>query len=509
MGSASPQDRHDRLWPAAPRKLLGALFSAAIGMGLGAAAGLAPAEAALQGVPAQGAPGAQAAADTPDPDESARRAIDPGVAPGPFVRYTERPSLTPDLRACSSRVPVCVHTSSARNSAAAMATLDAFERAWQTLTGALALPAPDIDPLTLAYDVFLVEPSGETAATELEARDVRSRIDRARAFTTIDRRVRAGCGLDALAATQIARASLFRTAPATEEGTARAQSTYLAQLAVPCSVAFSADAVHAFQSRPERAFCDSRAGDPSAVAGGAQVFERSPLDRLFSDGAATFWARLDWAFGRVPGGIVSASWALHPTMTPLGAARWTNEPDTFDVLRTTFKGALSTNGTVNDLWLDFGVARAFLGSADDGFHLPELRTLGDAARVPLDWDIPWPSAPRRLGPRAPVHPTGSSYLLIRRDGTRPGARLRVEIEWEEHALFRWAFVKLDASGRKLGRVVIPTAERATQAQMTLVDLEGVDRVLLVGVNTGDPAYTFDPDDEVWEPHGWLVTIAEE
>ncbi len=109
----------------------------------------------------------------------------------------------------------------------------------------------------------------------------------------------------------------------------------------------------------------------------------------------------------------------------------------------------------------------------------------------------------------PVYPTGASHLVIRRAGARPGARLRAEIEWEEHALFRWAFVKLDASGRELGRVVIPTKERATEARMTLVDLDGVDRVMLVGVNVGDPGYTFDPDDEVFEPHGWLVTLAED
>jgi hypothetical protein len=391
----------------------------------------------------------------------------------------------------------------------ALAALDAFERAWQTLTGALAIPAPDLDPTTLAYDVFIVDPQGELGTTQLEARDVRSRFDRARAFTTIDRRVRAGCVLDALAANQIARASLFRVAPATEEGTARAQTTYLAQLAFPCAVGLSADAVSAFQSRADRAFCDASTGDEGALAGGAPVAERSPFDGLFASGAMAFWARLDWAFGRTPGGVVPASWALHPTMTPLGAMRWTNEPDTFDVLRTTFKGALSTNGTVHDLWLDFGVARAFFGSADDGLHLPELRTLGDAARVTFDWDIPWPTTPRRLGPRVPVYPTGASYLVVHRAGARPGARLRVEIEWEEHALFRWAFVKLDANGRELGRVVIPTTERATQAQMTLVDLDDVDRVMLVGVNVGDPAYAFDPDDEVWEPHGWLVTIAEQ
>lgn len=428
---------------------------------------------------------------------------------GPAITYATRPTSAPDLRACSSRIPVCVHASSSRDGPAALAALDAFERAWQALTGALAIPPPDVDPTTLAYDVFLVDPLGgpRLATTLLEARDLRSRVDRARAFTLVDRRVRSGCLLDALAASALARASLYRLAPSTEEGTAEAQAAYLAQLVSPCSAGLAADAAHAFQARPERALCDARAGETSAAPGLPPI--SSPTSDLFAAGAAAFWARLDWAFGRIPGGVVVASWALGPTMTPPGAARWVNEPDTFDVLRATFKGALSTGGTVNDLWLDFGVARAFLGSSDDGFHLPESRTLGDLARVPVDWDVAWPSAPRRLGPRAPVWPTGASYVVVRGAGARPGARLRAEIEWEEHSLFRWAFVKLDASGREIGRVVVPTTERATSAQMTLVELDGVDRVVLVGVNVGDPAYAFDPDDEVWEPHGWLVTLAEE
>jgi hypothetical protein len=206
---------------------------------------------------------------------------------------------------------------------------------------------------------------------------------------------------------------------------------------------------------------------------------------------------------------VTATWALAPTMTDVPAHRWHDEPDAFDVLRVSFKNALSTGSTVNDLLLDSAVARAFLGAADDGLHQPETRTLGDAARLVVDWELPWPTRPKRVAPRAPVYPTGASYLVIQRAGARADARLRVEIAWEEHALFRWALVKLDAAGRELGRVVIPTRERATEAQMTLVELEGVDRVLLVGVNVGDPSYRFDPDDEAWEPHGWLVTLAEE
>lgn len=473
-----------------PRTIVISLAACVLAIAPGEAKGeLSPEELADQGLP------------PPAP-------INKDASPGRPIVYAARPLFAPDERACSPRVPVCVHTSSGRDGAAAIATLDAFERAWQTLTGTLRLPRPDVDPTTLAYDVFVTEPGPELVMTRFEARDVRSRVDRGRAFTTIDRRVKAGCALDGLAATAIARASLFRVAPATEEGTARAQATYLAQLAFPCTVANSGEEIAAFQSRAGRTFSDPSAGQETRSVD-TPVGDAPKIDALFASGAAAFWARLDWAFGRNPGAIVTATWALHPTKTPVPSDRWNNQPDTFDVLRKTFKGALSTGGTVNDLWLDFGVARAFLGSADDGQHLPELRTLGELARVPVDWDVPWPAKPRRLAGRTAVHPTGAAYVVIHREGAKAGARLRIETEWERRSLFKWAVVKLDVGGRELGRVVIPSTERATEAQMTLVDLDGVDRLLLVGVNVGDPTYGFDPDDEVWEPHGFVVTIAEE
>lgn len=426
-----------------------------------------------------------------DDEAPSPRPFDPGIAAGPVLSYTARPVIADDRPACSPRVPVCVHGGDGPR---ALATLGAFERAWATLTGVLALPAPDVDPFTLAHDVFL----SDHDATVLEARDVRSRFDRGRAFTFVDRH--RGCALDAAAATAIARASLLGVAPATDEGTAIAQSTYLATLAVPCALGLLAGDVATFQRRASSSFADAHAGVDAVAGGWDNVVEPS-----FARGAATFWARLDWAYGRTPGGLVTASWALHPTATPLGDARWRNEPDTFDVLRSTFKGAFSAVSTVDDLWLDFAVARAFFGAADDGFHQPELRTFGLAAGAPLDWDLPWPEKPRRLTQRLPVAPLGASYLQI---AARPGKKLRVEIEWEEHAVFRWAFVKIDAQGRELARIPIPIRDRATEANMTLADTTGAARILLVGVNVGDPAYTFDPDDEVWEPHGWVVTMAE-
>ena len=74
---------------------------------------------------------------------------------------------------------------------------------------------------------------------------------------------------------------------------------------------------------------------------------------------------------------------------------------------------------------------------------------------------------------------------------------------------RWVVLKLDASGRERARVAVPTTERATEAQVTVVDLDGVDTALVVGVNAGEPTEPFDPDEGPWEPHGWMLTVAAE
>ncbi len=432
-------------------------------------------------------------------DELPKGAADTGNS-GPLVTYATRPTLLRETKACSMRLPLCVVADAHTQGRIVLDVLAAAERAWDMLAGAFGLHAPDGDPSDLAYPIYIVRGAREAGETLVAARDVRSRIDRTRSLTVLAEEAvtQTACARDALIAREIAHAFMFRAAPATAEAIARSQTTYLAQLMVPCALGFDgADDARAFQTRPERTICEAEQGPPDAVS-----------DR-FRSGAALFWRRIDWAYGRGPGSILTAAWALAPTTTPALAERWHDEPDAFDVLRVSFKGALSTKSTLHDLLLDTAIARAFMGSDDDGLHAPETRTLGDAARITADWNLPWPKKPRRVAPRAPVAPTGASYLFVRLDGAPKNARLRVEIVWEEHALFRWAFVKLDTQARELGRIVIPTAERATSAQMTLTEADAADRILLVGVNVGDPAYGFDPDDEFWEPHGWLLTIAEE
>ena len=185
---------------------------------------------------------------------------------------------------------------------------------------------------TGAYDVYLVDalpgPLASSVSPALTApgpRDVRSRVDRASAFTLLDRHVTPGCALDAIVAREVLRASLFRASPATDDASARAQTSYLARLVAPCALGL-VDGVDTFQAYPERAIPDAWA-DEDPRRGDA-----------FDCGAALFYWWLDASYGAEPGAIVRAMWALTPTMTPLGSARWVDEPDGFDVLTTSFKG---------------------------------------------------------------------------------------------------------------------------------------------------------------------------
>ena len=73
----------------------------------------------------------------------------------------------------------------------------------------------------------------------------------------------------------------------------------------------------------------------------------------------------------------------------------------------------------------------------------------------------------------------------------------------------WTLVRVDGRGLEMSRVNVPEMDRGTEAQMSLVDLDGVARVLVVASNAGDPLYPFDPDDYIWEPHGWVVSLASE
>ena len=104
---------------------------------------------------------------------------DTGV-PGPYVGYATRPALSRESRACSLRVPVCVHASGKVAGRTVLDVLAAAERAWETLAGSLGLGAPDVDADDLAYHVYLLE-GAVRARGDPRERPRRSLADRSRA----------------------------------------------------------------------------------------------------------------------------------------------------------------------------------------------------------------------------------------------------------------------------------------------------------------------------------------
>jgi hypothetical protein len=389
-------------------------------------------------------------------------------------------------RTCSFRHPICVHG----DAHAVVEALASADRAWDVETGALALPSPDAGS-TGAYDIYLVADVVGGGATFLDARDVAARFDRASAFSLVDRSVPRGCALDAVVAREVARASLFRVAPATGEATARAQTELVSHLVAPCA-----------------------AGDPS----GPTLFQRFDFRAIFDPlgeanpaiaddyerGAALFYGWLDAVYTDAPAGMIRAMWALAPTETAVGAWHWRGRPDTWDVLTTTFKGRMGAKMTVDDLLVEFTVARAFFGKGgEDDF--PETAALGEAAKARFDWDVPWPLAPRSVASANAVGPTGAAYVAVR--NPPKGASLYVGAEWEEHARMRWTVVKVRATGEPYATLPIVGFDRGTSAWLKVDNLDDADSLLIVGVNLGDPWFPFDIDDEVFTPHGWIVKLA--
>jgi hypothetical protein len=371
------------------------------------------------------------------------------------------------------RHPLCVHAAPRTPAASTLAAVVAADQAWDALTGALELVEPDVDA-DGRWHAYLVEgadieAAGDTGSTAvLAGRDPVARFDRASSFGLIDDAIPLGCGLDLAVARALSRAALLRLAPATDEGSARAEAQTVAQLVTPCTSGIEDE--RAFQSEPERTVVDP---------GGA----------AFGRGASIFFDWLDANFAARPAALIAGLWALTPTHTPSGAWRWSPGSTGFDVLRVSLKDALSTGSTLDDVLVRFAVHRAVV--------TPAPRPA---------WQIPWPAKARRFASPVPVSPTGSSYVVVEMAGAPPLAKLRVEASWEDFGRMRWEVLKLDGQGRLMADVPVTSLPLGTNASLTIENLDGVGRVVVVGVNVGSTEHPFDPEQGSWQPHGWLLTV---
>ncbi len=370
-------------------------------------------------------------------------------------------------RACSLHHPVCVH-GVPNDPATVLAALDALDRAWDVQTQTLQLPAPDAGA-EATWNAYLTDGVPEGGRAAVVSRDPRGTLDRGASFGLIDRSAPPGCPLDQAAARALAWGSLLRAAPATDVGTARAQTRSLVKLATACAGDDGPE--RAFQDEPERTLVD-----PEGEARGS--------------GASLFFDWVDASFAGQPGALVAGTWALSATTTPAAASHWAPRPTGFDVLGSSLAGVLGTDSNLDDVFLHFGI--------DRGLASPPAR---------VAWHIPWPARARRLASPVAVAPSGTSYILVDHAGAPAGASLVVQATWEDYGRMKWAVVKLDAAGRPLAVLPVASPPRATSTALTVELIDAVDRFLIVGVNVGSTEHPFDPGQGSWEPHGWVLTLS--
>jgi hypothetical protein len=416
-------------------------------------------------------------------------AEDARVERGPAIVFTAqaavaRGAVARVARACSFVVPVCA---SARSGARVMALLDAAERVWPRLMTVLELPRPILSTRDGARAPALELEESDSARVEprLQDRVAWATFDAAALRLEVPGGIAPGCSLDAQVGHALALASAARSAPGLDPRSRDAQAAVLSELASGCILHRTLEAQDESARHPESSVIVGNDLAPQTLHG------------------ALFYRWLDAHYGKGPGRLLPLLWAFGPTQTPTGAAHWYNEPDSIDVLRESLKDARFTGSRLEDVWIDFAVDRLFFGR--DELRFPETRSAPPA----WAWEIPWPEKPRRLLSPHAVAPLGASYVLIDKRQAAAGSRLRLEAEWELEARLKWIVVKLDAQLRELGRIVVGSPERVTEAQMSVAELDRTAYIAIVAVNLGNPKFPLDPDDEVREPHGWLLTVAAE
>ena len=411
--------------------------------------------------------------------------LDPLLPTGPPLSDSEHPRPARGAsRLCGRIRPVCVHAAEGVGPAAVSRWLDALEGAHRALVGVLDLPAP-LPDLNAGGgpELDLYVSPGSRGLEVSRDRLGTLRRDRASAF----------CAVGAAAAESAARASTRCVAEAIAFALDAAQGSE--------ARAALAQYLWWLIGRPESA--DAGLVDSAQIEPGAPAWRESGRG---AGGGALLLEFLDRTRGQADGSLPVALSALAARRTGAEAHQWLHEPDAFDVMRASFDGL--DHGLARALG-EFSVQRAFLGDRDAERRAPLLDWLGSAGRVRFDWVVPWSSLPRNLAPRRPLGATGAMYIWLAIDQPAADLTLGFRASWEHSASFHWSLIKIARDGRRLGAVQVPFLERGSSVDRTVVDLEGVAALLVVGTHLGGlgPSHPYDPDVAPAEPHGCTVYLA--
>lgn len=398
-----------------------------------------------------------------------------------YAPAVARPSRA--ARVCSGAAPVCAHGA---HGAQALAARDALADAFGGVIDGVRMPAPLADGAaggSSALDLYVVDdlPPGlasfDGVAVGLDPLDVLVDRDASPAFLLVEARaLGAGCALRRGLAWGVARASAASVdvgeTPVIIDGVSR----HVADVVAGCGPDREAHA--AFQRAPWQAV-------GATPQGARELF--GWLDTTRGAGVGALAPGLESLAAQHGGLLVEGASVELPD-----PARYRNAVTVFDVLSETMK---QQRTTLDALMLEFATERAF-----------------DAVeRPPLEWVVPASTLPRRLMVSRGIEPTGATYLRVDLDAQGDAAAKRpdgllLELKWELGASFRWAVLKLDANGRRVGEVPVAAVERLREIAVDVRHLEGVASVLVVGWNAGDPARPWSPDATLTLPHGYDVAI---
>lgn len=404
----------------------------------------------------------------------------------PSGRTFDSPVSRPQglARVCSLDAPLCVH---AKDGAAAVSALAIAESALGTLSiqSRLPPPMPDGDRGgSSAFDLYLADTGARTLriGTELPTS---MPVDRAATFAIVSARLPDGCGRRTAIARAVATGMLAAIDGGESGGYFSATASYLAASATGCWSSVLAGIDDA-QRHPERAI----------IAAGDLDDDSSVVLPLYVDGGFG---------GGAPGSLLTALWYGGRQRTPEDATRFHNQPDAWEVLR---RVGRTKDKKLDEIMLDFAIARGFWGSREDTQHINESAFAGDFGRVRFDASWPYATLPRRVA-FTELEPTGSTYAWIDLAGAPASLVLGIHAEWESPVTMRWAVVRVGLDGEEVSRIEVTTERGIHVVERSIHELSNLSGLLIVGINVGEIAidHPFRVDEAPYEPHGGTLYVA--
>ncbi len=343
----------------------------------------------------------------------------------PFPDPSSRPASLGYLR--SDLWPLTVHITDDRSEGRAIATLAALEAAYAVFStaGFTGAFGDGGQGGTADHDLYLVPALATGVDARIDATEPVSDLDGARAFALLDARI-PGANLETCAAQALGELLFYELDPAEAPSVRKSSAAYLAYLTTG-RMGCDDDAERAAEE-PFRAAMDAR-----ATAGGAR-----------------WLGLLEGRETRHTGVFLRDMWHFARQHTWDGAGL-RGSPDLLEAIA---RGVDLNHEKLEDVAGELSLT-GFLALADG----PIGRTRADPRQALLLADVRWSALPVRVRPAEPaIEPLGSAYLTVRTDGMGRGQRLRVWSRGESGV--RWALTaaQLDAGGRDLGRVRIPTRD---------------------------------------------------